>query len=53
MKEKLKVLNKYDKWFFVVTDPNKLKKYKKYGSAVNSRFIKRRLDRVLRLAEKS
>ena len=53
MKEKLKVLENYDKWFFVVTDRNKVKKYKKYGDAVDKRYVKSRLDKLVKLANKA
>ena len=53
MKEKLEVLKSYDKWFFVVTDRNKVKKYKKYGDAVDKRYVKSRLDKLVKLAKKS
>ena len=53
MKEKLKVLENYDKWFFVVTDRNKVKKYKKYGDAVDKRYVKSRLDKLVKLAKKA
>jgi len=51
MKEKLKVLENYDKWFFVVTDRNKVKKYKKYGDAVDKRYVKSKLDKLVKLAK--
>ena len=53
MKEKLKVLENYDKWFFVVTDRNKVRKYKKYGDAVDKRYVKSRLDKLVKLANKA
>ena len=53
MKEKLKVLENYDKWFFVVTDRNKVRKYKKYGDAVDKRYVKARLDKLIKLAKKA
>jgi hypothetical protein len=53
MKEKLKVLENYDKWFFVVTDRNKVKKYKRYGDAVDKRYVKPRLDKLIKLAKKA
>jgi len=53
MKEKLKVLENYDKWFFVVTDRNKVKKYKKYGDAVDKRYVRSRLDKLVKLAKKA
>jgi len=52
MKEKLEVLNQYDKWFFVVTDPNKVKKYLKFGDAVSARYVKSRLNKFIELAKK-
>lgn len=53
MKEKLKVLENYDKWFFVVTDRNKVKKYKKFGDAVDKRYVKSRLDKLIKSANKA
>lgn len=53
MEEKLKVLEDYDKWFFVVTDRNKVKKYKKYGDAVDKRYVKARLDKLIKLVKKA
>jgi len=53
MKEKLKVLDKYDKWFFVVTDRSKVKKYKKFGDAVDKRYVKPRLEKLVKLAKKA
>ncbi len=53
MKEKLEVLENYDKWFFVVTDRNKVKKYKKYGDAVDKRYVKSRLDKLVKSAKKA
>lgn len=53
MKEKLEVLKNYDEWFFVVTDRNKVKKYKKYGDAVDKRYIKSRLDNLVKMAKKA
>jgi hypothetical protein len=48
MKEKLEVLKDYDKWFFVLTDRNKVKKFKKFGDAVDKRYVKGRLDKLLK-----
>jgi len=53
MKEKLEVLNKYDEWLFVVTNKNKVKKYKKFGDAVDKRYVKFRLNKLLKLSKKS
>jgi len=51
--ERVKLLNKdYDKWFFVVTDPNKLGKYKEYGESVNSRYTKGRLNKIIKSVKK-
>ena len=52
MKEKLEVLNQYDKWFFVVTDTNKVKKYLKFGDSVSARYVKSRLNKLIKLAKK-
>jgi len=38
---------------FVVTDRNKVKKYKKYGDAVDKRYVKSRLDKLVKLANKA
>jgi len=51
MKEKLEILKNYDEWFFVVTDRNKIKKYKKYGDAVDKRYLKSRLDKLVKMAK--
>ncbi len=48
MKEKLKVLEDYDKWFFVVTDRNKVKAYKEFGQSVDLRYLKPYLSGFLR-----
>ncbi|MFH0711552.1 MAG: DUF87 domain-containing protein [archaeon] len=45
MEEKLKVLKNYDEWFFVVTDRNKVKAYKKFGKSVDLRYLKQRLSK--------
>ena len=51
--ERVELLNKdYDNWFFVVTDKNKVAKYKKLGNTMNSRFVKRRLKKLLKYAKK-
>ncbi len=43
--EKVKELNKnYDKWFFVVTDPNKIRDYRKYGRSIDLRYLKEHID---------
>ncbi|MBA3063808.1 hypothetical protein FP803_00020 [Candidatus Woesearchaeota archaeon] len=53
MKEKVKLLNEnYDEWFFVVTDPNKVRKYLKFGNAVSARYVKSRLNKCIKLAKK-
>lgn len=53
MKEKLEVLNKYDKWFFVVTDRNKVKSYKKFGESVDLRYLKKKLTGIRGQKKKS
>lgn len=51
--EKVKVLNEnYDFWFFVLTNRNLTKKYKKYGNVVDKRYLKNYLNKLfLRYAE--
>jgi len=53
MGAKLEILKRYDQWFFVVTDPNMVKKYLKFGKAVSSRYVKSRLDKLIKFAKKS
>ena len=48
MKEKLEVLKDYDKWFFVVTNKNKVAKYRKFGPTIDLRFIRRQLNKILK-----
>jgi len=52
MKEKLRVLEKYEEWFFVVTKRDKVKKYKEYGDAVDKRYVGLRLQNLLKHAKK-
>lgn len=47
MKEKLDMLKDYNSWAFVVTNPNKVGKYKKFGKAIDVRYIRRYLKKVL------
>ena len=47
MKDKLKVLNEYDEWFFVVTNKNKVASYRKYGKTIDVRFLRGKLDKIL------
>ena len=47
MKDKLKVLAKYNKWFFVVTNKNKVAEYRKYGKSIDLRFIRRQINKIL------
>ena len=47
--EKVENLNKnYDKWFFVVTNWNKIPKYKNYGKTWDYRFARGQLDKLLK-----
>jgi hypothetical protein len=49
VKEKVKLLNKYyDKWFFVVTNRNKIRKYKKLGDTVDVRYLKKKLEKLVK-----
>lgn len=53
LNEKIKILNEvYDKWFFVVTKRNLVKKYKRFGTSVDKRYVKPRLNRFIKLVEK-
>jgi hypothetical protein len=49
LKEKLKILNNYDEWFFVVTNKNKVQKYKEYGKTIDLRFLRGQLDKIIKL----
>jgi conjugal transfer ATP-binding protein TraC len=54
MREKVRLLNKnYDKWFFVVTNRNKVKNYKKFGDSVDLRYLKKKLANLRREMKKS
>ena len=48
MKEKLQVLKNYDGWFFVVTNKNKIAKYREFGQSLDLRYLKTQLNRYLR-----
>ena len=49
LKHKVELLNRnYDKWFFVVTDRNHVKKYKKLGDAIDIRYLPIRLAKLLK-----
>jgi len=53
MKNKVELLDEvYDEWFFVVTDRNLATKYKKFGDAVSARYVKPRLNKLIKLAKK-
>ncbi|MBR9702215.1 DUF87 domain-containing protein [Candidatus Pacearchaeota archaeon] len=53
LEEKVKLLNEnYSQWFFVVTDRNKVKKYKKFGDSVDLRYLKIKLNRIIDFAKK-
>ncbi|NPE26708.1 DUF87 domain-containing protein [Methanococcoides sp. SA1] len=52
LREKVKLLNKnYYEWFFVVTNLNKVKKYRKFGDTVDLRYLKTKLNRIVKFAE--
>ena len=47
--EKVSLLKQnYDKWFFVVTNPNFTKKYRKYGKSIDIRYLSNQLDKMLK-----
>ncbi len=53
MEEKVKLLNEnYDEWFFLITNKNKVKKYKKFGDSIDKRYIRLKLNKILKLAKK-
>ena len=50
--EKVKSLNNdYDDWFFVVSDNNYLKKYRKLGKTIDKRYISNQLTRLIKNAK--
>ena len=50
--EKVKSLNNdYDYWFFVVSDNNYLKKYRKLGKTIDKRYISNQLTRLIKNAK--
>mgnify|MGYP007123660805 CR=1 FL=1 len=54
LKEKVKLLNEnYDKWFFVVTKRKFVKKFKQFGDSIDKRYVKLRLNKLIKLAEKA
>ncbi len=53
LKEKIKLLNEnYDKWFFVVTKRKFVKKFKQFGDSVDKRYVKLRLNKIIKLAKR-
>lgn len=48
MKDKLETLKNYDIWSFVVTNRNKVKKYKKFGKTIDTRYLRREIDKMLK-----
>jgi len=54
LKEKVKLLNKeYNKWFFVVTNRNKLQDYKEFGDSIDLRYLKAKIRNLPRQKKKS
>ena len=53
-REKMKLLeNNYpDAFYFIVTDRNLIKKYRKYGKVIDPRYIKGQLDKIIKLSRK-
>jgi len=48
--EKVNLLNEnYDEWFFVLTNRNYVKKYKEFGTALDTRYLKGYLNSLIRL----
>ena len=49
LKEKVKLLNKnYNNWFFIVTNKNKVRKYKRFGNTSDLRYLKAKLEKMLK-----
>ena len=50
--EKVESLNKeYDSWFFVLSDKNYMKKYRKLGKVIDKRYLPNQLNRIVRKAK--
>ena len=47
--EKMKVLKEYDQWFFVVTNRNLVKKYRRLGETIDPRFLASTLKRLAKI----
>jgi len=53
LENKIKLLNKnYHKWIFVVTNKNLVSKYRKYGRAIDLRYLKKQLESFLKTPRK-
>ncbi|MFA4960261.1 MAG: DUF87 domain-containing protein [Candidatus Pacearchaeota archaeon] len=54
LEERVIFLNEnYDEWFFVITNKNKVKNYKKLGDAVDKRYVNLRLNKLVKLIKKA
>ena len=53
-REKLSLLKKNygNDWYFIVTNRNKIKRYKKYGKVIDPRYIKGQIDKIVKNARK-
>ncbi len=48
IEEKVKLLKDYDEWFFIITNRNFVRKYKKFGIAIDPRYLKRFLIKLVK-----
>lgn len=53
-REKIDLLdeNYGEDWYFIVTNRNKVKKYKKYGKVIDPRYIRGQIDKIIANAQK-
>lgn len=49
-REKIKLLNENygGNWYFIVTNRNKVKKYKQYGKVIDLRYLRKKIDKIIK-----
>lgn len=49
-REKLELLNQNygENWYFIVTNRNKVKKYKQYGKVIDLRYLRKKIDKIIK-----
>jgi hypothetical protein len=53
-REKVESLNENygENWYFIVTNRNKVKKYKKYGKVIDLRYLRKKMDKIIEKYQK-